>query len=411
MKRLATVAIALALVLGLLAGCGTAATTTAATTKAATTAAGTTAAGTTAAATTKAPAFSGSYTIGVMGPLTGTNAEYGKGFQIATQMAADEINAKGGINGKEIKLVVKDSKGDAKESTDLARQFGDDKNVMAIIGDFSSTSCMAAAPIVDAAGIVLMSPTASNPSYADMSKWAYSVMGRQDIEAPFFSTYVVKTFLKKTKVALIGINSDWGKAAHDNFVKQAKVDGLEIVADVNYVADEKDYTSLISKMRSANPEVVVIMDQGAVVNIANQIAQTGWKVQMAALGPGTSQQIIDLGGANVEGLVTSTPFFFSETNATATAWAAEFKKRAGFQPTVHPACAYDAIGMVFAAMKNSGANVTRDSIRVELDKLDYKGLTGPIKFNQPAGDVSRKYLIAQIENKKFVQKTDFDYVK
>ena len=408
MKRLFTVVIALALVLGLLAGCGTTATTTAATTKA-TTAAGTTAAGTT-AATTKA-AFTGSYTIGVMGPLTGTNAEYGKGFQVATQMATDEINAKGGINGKEIKLVVKDSKGDAKESTDLARQFGDDKNVMAIIGDFSSTSCMAAAPIIDAAGIVLMSPTASNPSYAGMSTFAYSVMGKQDIEAPFFSTYLVKKFLGKTKVALIWINSDWGKSAHDNFVKQAAIDGLSIVADVNYVADEKDYTSLISKMKAASPEVVVIMDQAAVVNVANQIAQTGWKVQMAALGPGTSQQIIDLGGANVEGLVTSTPFFFSDSNAQSKAWAAQFQKLAGFPPTVHPACAYDAINMVFEAMKNSGATVTRDSIRVNLDKLDYKGLTGPLKFNLPAGDVNRKYLIAQIENKKFVQKTEFDYAK
>lgn len=403
MRKALIFTIALTLVLSLLAGCGSTATTTAATTKAATTAA--TTAGTTAAK------FKGTYTIGVMGPLTGTNAEYGKGFEVATKMAADEINAKGGINGYEIKLVVKDSKGDPKESTDLARQFGDDKNVLAIIGDFTSSSCMAAAPIVDAAGITLMSPTASNPSYAGMSQWAYSVMGRQDIEAPFFSSYVVKKFLGKTKVALIWINSDWGKAAHDNFTKQAAIDGVQIVADVNYVADEKDYTSLISKMKAANPEVVVIMDQAAVVNVANQIAQTGWKVQMAALGPGTSQQIIDLGGANVEGLVTSTPFFFSETNKQATDWAAEFKKRAGFQPTVHPACAYDAINMVFEAMKMSGATITRDSIRVNLDKLDYKGLTGPIKFNQPAGDVNRKYLIAQIESKKFVQKTDFDYVK
>jgi len=407
MRKALIFTIALTLVLSLLAGCGSTATTTAATT-AATTKAATTAATT---AGTTAAKFKGTYTIGVMGPLTGTNAEYGKGFEVATKMAADEVNAKGGINGYEIKLVVKDSKGDPKESTDLARQFGDDKNVLAIIGDFTSSSCMAAAPIVDAAGITLMSPTASNPAYASMSKFAFSVMGRQDIEAPFFSSYVVKKFLGKTKVALIWINSDWGKAAHDNFTKQAALDGVQVVADVNYVADEKDFTSLISKMRAANPEVVIIMDQGAVVNIANQIAQAGWKPQITALGPGTSQQIIDLGGANVNGLVTSTPFFFSETNKQATDWAVKFKAAAGFQPTVHPACAYDAINMVFKAIEQSGTAVTRESIRANLQKMDgFVGLTGPIKFNE-AGDVNRKYLIAQIEGGKFVQKTDFDYVK
>ena len=395
---------ALAMLLSLMAGCGSTATTTAATTAATTTSAGTT------AATTTAAGFKGTYTIGVMGPLTGTNAEYGKGFQVATKMAADEINAKGGVNGYEIKLVVKDSKGDPKESTDLARQFADDKNIMAIVGDFTSSSCMAAAPIVDEAGIAMVSPTASNPTYAGMSKYAFSVMGRQDIEAPFFSSYVIKKFLGKTKVALIWINSDWGKSAHDNFTAQAAKDGIEVVADVNYVADEKDFTSLVSKMRSADPEVVIILDQGAVVNIANQIAQAGWKPMITALGPGTSQQIIDLGGANVEGLVTSTPFFFSETNKEATAWAAKFKAASGFEPTVHPACAYDAINMVFKAIEMSGTTVTRDSIRDNLEKMtDFVGLTGPIKFN-PDGDVNRKYLIAQIEGGKFVQKTDFDYV-
>jgi len=86
------------------------------------------------------------YKLGVMGPITGTNAEYGKGFQIATKMAADEINAKGEIR---IELIVKDSKGDPKESADIARQFAEDPSIYAIIGDFSSSCCMAAAPIAD----------------------------------------------------------------------------------------------------------------------------------------------------------------------------------------------------------------------------------------------------------------------
>lgn len=350
-------------------------------------------------------------TFGVMAPLTGTNAEYGKGFQAATQMAADEINAKGGVNGYKINLVVKDSKGDPKETADIARQFGDDEKIMGIVGDFSSSCSMAAAPIVDDAGIVLLSPTASNPSYASMSKYAFSIMGRQDGEAPFVSTYVMKKYLKAKNVGVIWINNDWGKAAHDIFVKKAAEDGINVVSDVNYVADEKDFSSAIAKLRVSNPDTVLIMDQGAVPTIINQIVQAGWKgVQLSTLGPGTSQQILDLCGKNAEDLVTSTPFCFDPNDANSVAWEKRFKEKTGFSPTVHPACSYDCLYMLAEAVKNSGDKVTRDSIRDQLEKLNYNGFTGPIKFNKD-GDITRKYLIVQVKDGKFVRQTDFDYAK
>lgn len=349
------------------------------------------------------------YKIGVLAPITGTNAEYGKGFEIATKMAADKINAKGEMK---IELVVKDSKGDPKESADLARQFGDDKDIMAIIGDFSSSACMANAPIIDEAGIVQLSPTASHPDYAAMSKYAFSIMGRQDGEAPFFSTYLLKKYAQAKNIGLIWINSDWGKAAHDNFKAQAEKDGLNIVADVNYVADEKDFSSAIAKLRSANPDHIVIMDQGAVPSIINQIAQANWTdVKITTLGPGTSPQILNLSGKNAEGLLLSTPFFIDDSNKEAKAWSDEFTKLAGFAPTVHPAVAYDTVYLLEAAIKNSGDKVTRDSIRDNLQNLKgFVGLTGPITFN-PNGDITRKYLVISVENGAFVKKTDYDFAQ
>ena len=349
------------------------------------------------------------YKIGVLAPITGTNAEYGKGFQVATKMAADEISAKGDIK---IELVVKDSKGDPKESADLARQFGDDQSIMAIVGDFTSSCCMADAPIIDAAGIVLLSPTASHPDYAKMSKFAFSAMGRQDGEAPFFSTYLLKKYAQAKNIGLIWVNSDWGKAAHDNLAAQAVKDGLNIVADVNYISGETDFSSNIAKLRRANPDHIVILDQGAVPAIINQIAQAGWtNVKITTLGPGTSEQILKLCGSNAEGLLLTTPFFFDENNARDMAWSSTFYKAAGFYPTVHAAVAYDCVYLIKTSIQNSGDKVTRDSIRENLQNYKgFSGLTGPIVFN-PAGDIFRKYLIVQVKNGKFVKMTDFDYAK
>lgn len=349
--------------------------------------------------------------FGLLAPLTGTNAEYGKGFQIATQMAIDEINVAGGVNGYKLAIEVADSKGDQKESSDLARKFGDDKEIKAIIGDFASGACMANAPIVDAAGIVQLSPTASNPDYAGMSPYTFSIMGRQDAEAPFFAKYIIDKYLGAKSVALIYINSDWGVASHDNFVKGAEEVGLNIVAEANYVQDEKDFSSVLLKLKAADPEVLVIFDQGAVPQIVNQVAQLDWNVQITTLGPGTSQQILDLCGKNAEGLITSTPFFFDPESEAQTAWKKTFKEKAGFEPTVHPVVAYDCVYLLAKAIEMIGdGEVSRDAIRDNLQKAEIEGLAGPIKFSE-AGDISRQYLICAVENGQFVIKEGYDYSK
>lgn len=351
------------------------------------------------------------YKFSVLAPITGEYAEYGKGFEVATQMAADEINEAGGVNGKNIELKVYDTKADPTESADIARRVAEEKDVLAVIGDFSSSAAMANAPILGEAGLVQLSPTASHTDYAQMNEYMFSIMGRQDGEGPFFSTYLLQKYSGAKDVGVIYINDDWGQSAHDNFMSQANEDNLNIVSEESYGGGEKDFTSLLTKVKDKNPDTLaLLMHANDVAIIANQVNQMGWDVKLTALGPGTSMQIIELAKDNVEGLLLSTPFHISEENEEAWAWSEEFKERAGFEPTVHPAVAYDTVYLLKAAIENIDGDVTRDSIRDELQGLeDFVGLTGPITFNED-GDITRKYLIMEIEDGKFVQKTEFDYV-
>ncbi|MDR0718022.1 MAG: ABC transporter substrate-binding protein [Treponema sp.] len=340
--------------------------------------------------------------LGVLAPLTGTNAEYGKGFQVGMQMGVDRLNAAGGVNGYTLELVIRDSKGDAKESSDLARQFADDDEIYAILGDFTSGACMANAPIVDEAGIVQLSPTASNPAYASMSPYCFSIMGRQDSEAPMSARYLYDKAGVRS-VGIIYINSDWGKSSIDNFSAEANRVGLKMPVVVNYVQDEKDFSSLITRLRADRTiEMVLIMDQGAVPQVVNQIRGSGWDIPLATLGPGTSQQLLDLAGRNAENMLVSTPFFFDEARAEQMNWKREFVSKAGFEPTVHPVLAYDTISLIAEAVKLCGSEkVTRKAIRDNLEKVSVVGVSGPIKFN-PEGDVTRQYMICQAQNGKWV---------
>lgn len=350
--------------------------------------------------------------IGVAAPITGNWAEYGKGFEVATKMAADKINAAGGINGRMIELVVMDSKGDAKEATDIARKFTEDEDIIAVVGDFSSTCCMATEPIYTEAKMVQLSPTASHPDYAGMSEYMFGVMGRQDAEGPFVAQYLASKYLGAEKLAVLYLNNDWGVAAQSNIIKGADDIGLEVVALENFVDGEKDFTATLTKIRQTNPDTLcLVMFYNEVSIIAKQIAQMGWDdVQICALGPGTSEQIIELGGADVEGLATSTPFYVTESDPVAWAFKTEFEEKAGFTLNVHSSCAYDAVNMLAKAIENLGDNVSREAIAGQLASMkDFVGITGPIVFTAD-GDVFRKYKIAQIEDGKWVQKTDYDYV-
>ncbi len=357
-----------------------------------------------------AGAEKGTIKLGGLAPLTGNYAEYGKGFQIAWQMAIDEINANGGANGYQLAIEVKDTQGDPVVSSTMATAYAEDEEIMAILGDFSSGCCKANAPIVDRYGIVQLSPTASAPDYAAMSPYCFSIMGRQDVEAPFLATYVLKKYLAVTNVAVIRVDSDWGMAAFTNFKKQADVEGLTVTEE-KYKSDETDFSSIITKVKASNPEVLVVMDQGLPVSaIFNAADSAGWDVKHVALGPGTSEQLVKQ-LINPNNLIVTSPFFFDTENAQLTAWKEKFVSLAGFQPTVHPACAYDTAYLIKAAIEAIGdGEITRTAIKDALLNLEMTGLTGRIKF-EPAGDITRDYMICGVADGNWKILEGFGYGK
>lgn len=348
--------------------------------------------------------------LGGLAPLTGNYAEYGKGFQIGWEMALNEINEKGGINGKKLELEVKDTQGDAVVSSNMATNFAEDEDVKAILGDFTSGACKANAEIVDRYGIVQLSPTSSAPDYASMNEYCFSIMGRQDGEAPYLAKYILDKYLGVKKIAVIRVDSDWGLSCYDNFLKEAEALGMEVTVE-KYATGEKDFSSLITKMKSINPEVLVVMDQGdSVAAIFNQADAAGWDIQHVALGPGTSEQLITQ-LTNPDNLIVTSPFFFDENDEKLSTWAKTFQEKAGFAPTIHPACAYDTVYLIANAIERIGdKEITREAIQQALSESENTGITGELNFTTD-GDIVRNYMICGVENGKWKILEGFDYAK
>lgn len=334
--------------------------------------------------------------LGVLAPLTGTNAEYGYGFQLAVDMAVKEVNAKGGFNGYTLEYVLEDSAGDPAQSSDLARKFAEDDSIMAILGDYTSGCCMANAPIVEEYGILQLSPSASNPNYAKMNEWCFGTVGRTTDEVIYYCSAVIQDYYGGKTVGLMYVNSDYGTVNRDGFKAQAAIDGVEVVAEESFLDGDTDFSSLIGKVRAANPDVVLLIDTGNLDKIINQIAQTDWKPKLALLGPSTSEQLIENCGENIEGAVTTTPFFYDESNTELMTWLKEFRATAGYSPTLHIPGMRDAVYLIGEAIKACGdEEVTRQRLRDNLVNVDFDGLCGRIRFNEDR-TVSKKYYIFQV---------------
>src|SRR5215207_9105317 len=172
--------------------------------------------------------------VGVSGPLTGPNAQYGAQWKQGFDLALDEINGGGGINGRKLQYEFEDSQSDPKQSVVVAQKFVADPRIVAELGDFSSTASMAASPIYQRAGLVQFGFTNSHPDFTKGGDFMWSTSVSQADEQPLLARYAV-TNLGLKKLAILHLNTDWGRTSRDHFASAAKELGAEVVISEGYI--------------------------------------------------------------------------------------------------------------------------------------------------------------------------------
>lgn len=352
--------------------------------------------------------------IGLSAPITGNNAEYGVTFQTGCEIAIDEVNEAGGINGRKVELVVMDSKGDAKEACEIAKKFGQDSEILGVVGEFSSTACMAAAPIYADYKLCLISPTASAPEFAPMNEYMFGIAGLQSDEGPFMAKYIGGKYLNSQATAVAYVNNDWGVSTKDGVISAAAEIGTPIVANETFVENEKDFNALLTKLRQANPDVIQLAAFPTdASNIIKQARQMGWDVPFVLPCGGYSDQLIELGGEAVDGTFVAVSFFPDADNTVVQEYITEFQKRAGFNGPISMLHSYDCARIIMQAIERAtaeGKGSDREAIRDQIAATkDFPALGGTITFSE-SGDVHKKYRIATVQDGQFTSVTDYDFM-
>jgi branched-chain amino acid transport system substrate-binding protein len=291
--------------------------------------------------------------IGVSGPLTGQNAQYGAQWKKGFDLALDEINAKGGVKGRPLTYDFQDSQSDPRQSVAVAQKFVSDPRIVVEAGDFSSTASMAASPIYQRAGLVQFGFTNSHPNFTKGGDYMWSNSISQADETPRLVKYAADLGLKH--VAVLHLNTDWGRAAEKIFAETAPKYGLAIVDSEGYQPDEKDFRSTLVRVRDAKPDGVVLISyyaDGAL--IARQVRDVGLNQPLVAIGSVYSPKFIELGGPAAEGVFTESNFFPGDTKPEVQDFVRKFKTKYNEEPDDFNAVAYDTIILLADVMNKYG---------------------------------------------------------
>ncbi|MDD2926492.1 ABC transporter substrate-binding protein [Rhodoferax sp.] len=306
--------------------------------------------------------------FGVSGPLTGANAQYGAQWKAGFDLALEEINANGGVLGRPLSYVFEDSQSDPRQSVGIAQKFVNDSKIVIELGDFSSPASMAATPIYQRAGLVQLGFTNSHPDFTKGGDFAWSPSISQADQQPLLADLAVKKLGLK-KIAVLHLNTDWGRTSKDVFVKAAAERGGQVIISEGYLPDDKDFRSTLVRIRDAKPDGIVLISyyaDGAL--IAGQLKTTGINLPAVAVGSVYSPKFLELGGASVEGIITNTSFFPEDPRSEVQGFVSRFRTKYKRDPDAFNAYAYDAVLIAAAAIRTAG-NTDRKAIRDALYKV------------------------------------------
>jgi branched-chain amino acid transport system substrate-binding protein len=343
-----------------------------------------------AVALTAVMAFSGSawadILVGVAGPLTGPNAAFGAQLQKGAEQAAADINAAGGINGEQIKIVLGDDVSDPKQGVSVANKFVAD-GVKFVVGHFNSAVTIPASDVYAENGIVQITPASTNPKYTERGLWnTFRTCGRDDQQGAVAGQYIAEKF-KDAKVAVVHDKTTYGQGLADETKKAMNKLGIKEVIYEGITVGDKDFSALVSKMKEAGVGIVYFGGLHTEAGLLmRQMADQGLKAPLMSGDGITSNELASIAGDAVNGTLMTFPPD-PRTNPAAKDIVEKFRA-ANFEPEAYTLYSYAALQIFADAAKAAGSNDPTKVAEAMKAKGPFKTAIGDIGFDAK-GDITR----------------------
>ncbi|MDP4005227.1 branched-chain amino acid ABC transporter substrate-binding protein [Methylobacterium sp. NEAU K] len=324
--------------------------------------------------------------IGVAAPLTGPYAAFGAQIRNGASQAIDDINKAGGIKGRTLEILIGDDASDPKQGVSVANKFAGD-GVKMVVGTFNSGVSIPASDVYLDAGIIQVTPASTNVKFTERGMWnTFRTCGRDDQQGTVAGTYLAEHF-KGKKIAFVHDKTPYGKGLAEETLKALKAKGGKEVLLEGINPGEKDYSALVSKLKSANIDVVYYGGYHTEAGlILRQMRDQGLKAIVTGGDAVADREFVQIAGPAAEGtLMTFPPDPRRNPNAKAT--VAVFNAR-GIDPEAFTLYGYAAVQVLAKAMAETGSSDGKTLADWLHQGKSIDTVVGPIAYDKK-GDITR----------------------
>lgn len=339
--------------------------------------------------------------VGANLEMTGGSASYGISSKNAIELAFKEINEKGGINGKQLELVVADNKSEAAEATNAMQKLVSQDNVVAVIGPNLSSSVIAASAINNSAKVLDIAPMATNPyvTVDQASGKTKEFNYRTCFIDPFQGTVMAKFATDELGVGnaaiLIDNSSDYAKGLAQFFKENFVKEGGAVTAEESYLQKDTDFKATLTKIKATNPDFLYVPGYYQEVGlIVKQARELGMNMPIAGGDGWDSAKMPEIAGAaalnNTYFSSLYSPDDSSDINKN---FVAAYEKAYGQKPDVFAALSYDSALLVAEAIKNAGSTEPA-KISEAMAKINgFSGVSGSVTFDDKHNPVKSAVIL------------------
>ena len=336
--------------------------------------------------------------VGVYGALTGDQAAFGTATVNGVRIAAEEINAAGGVLGRKIRLVVEDDQGRAQEAASVVTKLITGNGVVGLIGENSSNQSLAAAPIAQNAKIPMISPSSTNPAVTEKGDYIFRVCFTDPYQGKALAAFVRNNLHAENAAILVDNKNDYSVGLAQFFRSNFEALGGKIVAQQSYAGGDTEFRPQLTAIKNASPNVIFIPGfYTEVGQIAIQARDLGITVPLVGGDGWDSATLLEIGGKSLEGAYFSDHYFVGDTRPVVQAFVNKYVKQHQKNPEANAALGYDSLRIFVDAVRRANSldgKAIRDQIAAT---KDYQGVSGTITMGADRNPIKPVAMI-KIEN-------------
>lgn len=348
--------------------------------------------------------------IGINAELTGSKPTVGDSCKKAAELMVAQINQTGGLQVGDkkipVKLIIEDNEDKAESAAAATQKLISQNNVLAIIGPNASGNAIPAARICEDAGVIMITPWSTNPKTTEGKKFIFRACFIDDFQGRVMAKFA-RQHLKASKAAVLyDVASEYNKGIAEFFQKFFEAEGGQVVAFKSYTTGDKDFSSQLTAIKAAGAEVLFLPNYYNEVPLqAKQAHAQGLKIPLIGSDSWGSQELITLGGPEVEGSLFSTHYAPDIATDKAKKFIGEYEAKYGKKPDDVAALTSDALELLLKAIEQAGT-LDRAKVRDTLNNIkEFEGVTGKMTF-PGTGDPVKSAVILQIKDGKFAYLTN-----